>query len=348
MAFYLTKRVQKNRDVPFGEKTMKQWLKNAKAAELLIVSERTIKRWMTRPAARGALGAVRYGKQWRIPLLNDGSTWEIHADHRLRTAGVLLKPLWQRDLEKRGKEFARCELESYRLWLAAHSQLLERERITEEDVKAVLLLWQSACEILDSLPKGTEVDKLKPNFSDQLRARNFSEDRIRFIMSYWPKQKHFKLVRDAHTSEQLEKIRRRVDTAQAVKMCKNLGKKPTAENLRPLLHKDIMKHLNDTWEKLPGIVVKNPTEEEMRHITMASVQDEIMGKPPTLVTFDLRQPQNGLALRTVRNRHPLKKSPQKEIIAAVYDVQNSIPGVDERPHSGKTPIRDSKLSKNSD
>lgn len=322
---------------------MKQWLTNAKAAELLIVSERTIKRWMTRPIARNALGAVRQGKQWRIPLVNDGSTWEIHADHRLRTAGVLLKPLWERDLEKRGKESARYELESYRLWLAAYLTVLQRENITQEARDGILLLWRTARKILDKLPRGTEVATLKSEFPNQLRSRNFSEERIHAVMRYWPEVRHFKKVRDAHTQDQLETIHKRLDILQATRDLEQNGRKPTAENLRPLLHKNIMEHINDTREKLPGIVVKNPTEEEMRLYTMASVQDQIMGKTPPLVTFDLRAPQNGLRLRTFRHRHPLKQSPQKEIVAMVYGVRESIPGVDERPHSGKTPIRDSKL-----
>jgi hypothetical protein len=53
-----------------------QWLKNAKAAEILGVGERTIKSWMTKPTTRHALGAVRHGKQWRIPLPDDESNWE--------------------------------------------------------------------------------------------------------------------------------------------------------------------------------------------------------------------------------------------------------------------------------
>ena len=266
MPLYSVAEGAKKPKCPLWPKTMKQWLTNAKAAELLIVSERTIKRWMTRPAARGALGAVKHGKQWRIPLLNDGSTWEIHADHRLRTAGVLQKRLWERDLEKRGKQCDRYLVESYRLWLAAHFQLLKRERITEENIRALLLLWQTACEILESLPEGTEVDKLKSHFPESLRARNFSEERIRSIMSYWPNESYFKRVRTAHTLKRLEAIRRGVDVAQATKTCEQLGKNPTAENLRPLFHKDIMEHINDTREKLPGIVIKNPTEEDRKSV----------------------------------------------------------------------------------
>ena len=313
---------------PFSKPTIEpkeRWLKNAKAAKILGVDTRTIKRWMTIPAMRNALGAVRYGKQWRIPLLKSFSgdsewAWEMQTDYHLKEIGVHLKPSWEIELEKLGEEFARYELETYRLWLAAHSQLSAKsDGVTKDDIAAILLLWQTACKILDPLPEGTEVDKLKSKFPEQLRARNFSEDEIRFVMSYWPKQNVFKRVRNARTLEQLEKIRSGMDTAQAVKTCKNLGdKKATAEKLRLLLHHDFMEHINDTRDELPSLPV-----------------------------IDLRQPQNGFALRTFRKRHPLKNSPLKKVIAAVYNIQDGIPSVDEKPDTGKTPVRGSKHSENS-
>jgi hypothetical protein len=333
---------------PFSKPTIEpaeRWLKNAKAAELLGVTTRTIKRWMTNAAMRNALGAVRQGKQWRIPLpksFNGESefTWEMHTHNRLKEIGVHLQDSWEKGFEELGKQFARYELETYRLWLAAHSQLsVKSDGVTQEDITAILLLWQTACKILDPLPKGTEVDKLKSKFPGQLQARNVSEDRIRLIMSYWPEQNCFKPVRAARTLEQLEKIRTGMDTAQAVKTCKNHRQKPTADNLRPLLHENFMEHINDTRDALPGIVVKNPTGEEMNLYAMAGVQDQIMGKTPPLVTFDLRKPQTGLALRTFRKRHPLKNSPLKKVIQAVYHVQDGIPSVDDKPDTGKTPVR---------
>src|SRR5664280_260153 len=103
-----------------------------------------------------------------------------------------------------------------------------------------------------------------------------------------------------------------------------------------------MEHMNDTPENLPGIVVKNPTPEELRRLTMASVCDQIQGKQPPLVSIDFRQPQTGLALRTFRKRHPLRKPPQREIIITVYGTRDSIHGANETPHGGKTPVRSSK------
>jgi hypothetical protein len=331
-----------------------QWLKYAKAAELLGVNARTIKRWMQIQKAQKALGAVRHGQQWRIPRPADGWIWEVQTRRRLKEAGIDLKPSWEQTFDKLGKENNRYKLETYRLWLAAYSQAsVKSEGVTQEDITGILLLWQTACKILGSPPKGkkTEVDKLKSQFPESLRARNFSEERIHFIMSYWPEQKIFKRVRDAHTLKQLEKIRRRVDTAQAVKTCKNLGQKPTAGNLRPLLHKNFMEHINDTRDELPPNTIKAHTPEDIRRAMEADywqkqklVQGEInqfffsAGNPvetkkadvlPSLPVIDFRQPQDGLALRTFRNRHPLKQSPQKEIIETVFDIQNSIPGVDE-------------------
>jgi len=303
---------------PFSKPTIEpteRWLTNAKAAKKLGVEARTIKRWMNDPARRNALGAVRHGQQWRIPFPDNADAWEMQTDYRLKAAGVTRKPSWERALEKECKKSSHCQLETYRLWLAAHSQLsATSDGVTQEDITAILLLWQTACKILGSLPRGTEVDKLKSKFPDQLRMRNFPEKEIRSIMSYWPEQNYFKGVRAAHTLEQLENIRSGMDTVQAAKTCKNLGQKPTAGNLRPLLHKNFLTHINDTREELP------------------------------IGVHDLRQPQNGLKLRTFRNRHPLKKSPLKTVIATVYDVRDGIPGADENAHSGKTPVRDSKLS----
>jgi len=315
---------------------MKHWLTNAKAAELLIVGERTIKRWMARPAARGALGAVRHGKQWRIPLPNNGSNWAIHADHRLRTAGVLKKPLWGRDLEKCSKHCDRYLFESYRLWLATYARAVGHGAITQEDIMEILLLWQAACTILSLQPEKAEADKLKSKFPDQLRSRNLSESQILSIMSRWPGEHYFKKIRAADTMNKLEKIRRGFDIAQAAKTCEHLGKKPTAKNLRPLLHKNIMEHINDTRDKLPGIVVNNPTPEELQSITLASVCDQMQGKQPPLVLIDLRRPQRGLALRTFRERHPLRESPQREIVATVYGTKDSIPSAVDRPQIGKS------------
>src|SRR5260221_11971781 len=255
---------------PFSKPTIapkERWLKNAKAAEILGVDARTIKRWMKNPELRNALGAVRHGKQWRIPQpksFNGDSegAWESHARYNLKEIGIPLKARWQKALEESGRQFERNKLETYRLWLAAHLHLsVKPKAVTKEAITAILLLWQTVCEILESLPRGTEVDKLKSQFPERLKARDFSDERIHSIMSYWPDEKCFKIVHEAHTLKQLEIIRRRMDTMQAARTCENLGKKPTAKNLRPYLHKDIIEHINDTRDEPPKgfTVVNNPT-----------------------------------------------------------------------------------------
>lgn len=323
---------------------MSQWLKHTEAAAALAVDVRTIKRWMKCPAKRAALGAVRHGEQWRIPRPAEIWHWDVGARRNLKDLGVELKASWERDLEKLGKESARYELESLRLWLAAYIKALQRDNITQAARDEILLLLHAGRELLSKQPSGTEMSRLKSAFPGQLRAQGFSEGRIRTIMSYWPNESHFRRVRAAHTLKQLEAIRRGVDVAQAANKCEQQRNTPTAENLRPLFHKNTMEHMNDTPENLPGIVVKNPTPEELRRLTMASVCDQSQGKQPPRVSIDFRQPQKGLALRTFRKRHPLRKPPQRGIIAAVYGARDSIPGANETPHGGKTPVRGSKTS----
>jgi excisionase family DNA binding protein len=344
---------------------MKRWLTTAEAAGLLGVSKGTIKRWMKSPPQREALLAVRHGKQWRIPLPDYETTWEWQTRSRLKEAGVHLKSSWAQELHRLSKQCDRFLSESYCLWLAAHLQLLKREKIADEDIGEIISLWQTACEILRPLPEGTKVDKLKSQFPESLRARKFSEEDIRSIMSYWPDESCFKRVRAARTFEQLEEIRRGVDVAEAIKACEQEGKKPTAENLRPLLHDDIMAHINDTREKLPGIVFKPRTPDELRRAVEADACIQMNSGNPRRFTetrdaqgrthvhiqgqganqiIDFREPQDGLALRTFRNRHPLRKSPQREIVATVYGARDSIPGADDQPCGRKTPVRDSALS----
>jgi len=344
----------------------KQWLKNAEAAEALAVTAWTIKRWMRSQDTCKALSAVRHGKQWRIPRPDDLPLWEYQTRDRLKKLGIECKEAFELELEKLGKQHGCYALESYRLWLAAYGTVLERGRITQKARDAILQLWQVAGKILAPLPRyNMEVDRLKSQFPAGLLARHFHRVLaglrccsvsdplilwlivaalldVKAVMHYWPNPKHFELVHDADTLVKLEPIRRRLDYKQAVRDLKHLGKKPTTKNIGPLLHKDMMAHINDTREQLPGIVVKNPTGEEMRRITMASVCDQIAGKKPLLVTFDLRLPQHVLARRTVQKRHPQKKYPQKIIVARVYRIRPDIPGADKKDQTGKTLIRNSK------
>ncbi|MGO8926405.1 MAG: helix-turn-helix domain-containing protein [Limisphaerales bacterium] len=318
----------------------RQWLKNAEAAEALAVSERTIKHWMARPETREALGAVRHGKQRRIPRPDKLDHWCNDTRRRLVKLGIQLRPACERALERIGKRNARLYLESCRLWVAATMKALGRRDLTENARDAVILLWQVAHEILDPLPRDEmEVDKLKPQFLKHLRARPLSEERVNSVMSYWPEKEYFKQVCAAHTLKELEAIRRKLDYAQAICKLQQSGQKPTAELARPLVHEDIMAHINDTGEKLPGRVFKPETSHDLRRIVEASVY--LTNQQRAGMIIDLRKPQDGLPLRTFRRHHPVRKSPHREIVAAVYGAADSIPGADETSRSGKTPVRDS-------
>ena len=322
----LLKKCRKWRFAPFVPSPKHRWLKNSDAAEALAISVRTLKLWMTRPATRKALGAVRHGEQWRIPWPEeirvhemDGTIHKMECDpfcwanltrDRFEALGIPLSQPWERDIDRLCKRNDRYLLESCRLWLAAYAAVLGRGSMTQDARDAILRLFQTACEILDSLPRQKmELEKLKSKFPDQLRSRNTSQESIYSIMSYWPKRKHFKLVCAPRTLDELETIRRRLDYTQAVRDLEQSCQKLTGENLRPLLHKDIFAHINDTREKLAVMVM------------------------------DFREPQDGLPPRTFQNRHPKKQQPQRDIIAGVYRTRSSIPGAVQEPHTGKTPIR---------
>ena len=84
---------------------------------------------------------------------------------------------------------------------------------------------------------------------------------------------------------------------------------------------DFMAHINDTRDQMPGIVVKNPTPEELSDLIWVDMQEQIQGKPRSVTAIDFRQPQKGLTLRTFKYRHPKKNSPLNTIINTVFDYQ---------------------------
>ena len=325
-------------------RSKRRWLNTARAAELLAVDVRTIKRWMKVPTARLALGAVRQGKQWRIPMPVDEKSWEYEADDRLLTAGIVQKETWVRALERDCRPFNRCLIETYRLWLAAQIQASTKvEVITQLEIDAIGDLWLAAGNILKALPPKTKVDKLQSQFIEYFRAQNFSDEKILSIMDYWPEERVFKRVR---AESNLEKLRRNMDSAQAKKTCKNLRYKPTHENIKKYLHRDFMSHINDTREELPMgyAVLKNPTAEELRSCAMASVNEQMQGKPAPKVFVDFRKAQKQLSLRTVKDRYPMRKTTQKDIDNALDDVNDSIPSCEERINKGQVQVRGSKDS----
>ena len=144
------------------------------------------------------------------------------------------------------------------------------------------------------------MDKLKNEFPRQL-------------WRYWPAPCDFEDVRIAYALQELEQIRRRLDFLQAVRTLRQQhvqvrtgrkrGKPPTAENLRPLLHTDVLAHINDNGQELFPEVV------------------------------DCRQPQRGLTVYEFRKRYQLKQEPWKSIIAEVYGIRGSVPGVEDKQAS---------------
>ncbi len=291
---------------------MKQWLQNAEAAEALAVDVRTIKRWMQSAATQAALLAVQHGKQWRIPRPDNLDVWEFETRARLKNLGLTVKEAWERRLERIGKQCGRYHLESCRLWLAASAKAAEQEDISQDARDQILTLWRAANEILDPLPRHKmEVDKLREDFLAALKSRGLQTQEIDAVMSRWPEQRHFERVRAAHTLDALETIRRALDYTQAVCELKQAGAKPTEQNLRVLLHSDITAHINNTRQELLPCVI------------------------------DFRQPQDGLKRHTARKRHPKNGATQKEIVAAVYGIRDSLPGVDDKPSGKMTPKRGS-------
>jgi hypothetical protein len=204
-------------------------------------------------------------------------------------------------------QFQRGYLESCRLWLAAYAKILKRNSVTQNAREQVLLLWHVANDLLSSMPGGTRIDKLKANFPAALASRGLHCAQIGAVMQRWPNEKHFSGVRAAKKMTEIEAIRRKLDFLQAVRELKRTGRKITETNWRPLLHKDIMTHINDTREKLPPCVI------------------------------DFRQPQTGLKRYRSRKRHPVKGATQKQIVAVVCEIREAVPGAEELPSGKLTP-----------
>lgn len=285
----------------------KRWLPLARAAALLNVDEKTTKRWMKIAARRKALGAVKIGARWKIPLGKSHTSdselaWELQTRARLEQLGIRLKSDFQKEIEKLEQDSQRNELEAYRLWLAARQQLAARLKeegraITAEEVKQTMFLFETACEILKPLPRGADVDKLKAQFPVHLKARGLSDENIRSMMSRWPEEIYLKEVRAAYTLEALETIRRELDLMEAFQTCKHLGRKPTQMNAAPYLHTNLMGHITDISQELPkGVYV---------------------GSKP-----------KGISLRTAKRRYPQRKLQQKKTLAEVYDSPDKPPGTD--------------------
>jgi hypothetical protein len=317
-------------NVPFCQTN--RWLRNIEAAEALGITPRTIKRWVQCPAKRTALGVVRLGNQWRIPRPENLDYWRSDTCWRLKKLGIQLTPGWKRELRKRAKRNKPHLLEARRLWLAAClQQVAKRDGISQKARDGIFLLWQAACEILAQKPRyEMDADKFKSEFPKRFLARGLPEEQVRAVMASWPDSRFFTNVRAVHTFKDVEALRRTIDFWQACHDLKDSsGHIPPGRHISALLHQDISQHINDTRERLPGIVVRPKTPEELRRVVRACIY--LTNEQRAGITIDLRQPQDGLPLRTFRNRHPLRKSPQRDIVKEVYDVRDRIPGADEGP-----------------
>lgn len=294
---------------------------------------------MRSPAKRGALGAVRHKTQWRIPLPANVDLWEVQTREHLTKAGIKLKPAWARDLERLGQEYDRCMLQVSRLWLAAYRQLLRQGlTVTQEAKDSIILLSQIATELLKPLSRyKMDVEQLKSDFPTRLRLRGLSSEEVHVVMRYWPGREHFRLVANLRTRADVETVRRQIDYALAAQKLEREGWKPTADNLKPLLHHNMTSQINDSPEQLPGVIVKPQNHEQLRRLVNAAVCDNFANRKSPDVTLDFRKPQAGLSLRTFRDRFPKKQ--KQNIIGTVYRAETTVPG-DEANGQGK---RSSKL-----
>lgn len=318
------------------ENPEKKWLGNGEAAKLLGVTARTVTRWLGQTETRDVIGAIRHGKQWRIPHPQNPDSWCAAVRRRLKKHGVASN--LQRTLRRKARESGRWYLEALRLWLACYWTILKRDRVTTEAKEAICLLRQVAGEVLGQLQRHEmQIEKLKAEFAAAVLRRCSTKVEAQRVMRYWPNRASFEKVRTLHTFAKMEEFRRVLDYLQAVRLLEYQGKKPTEENIGPLLHKDVTTHINDLGEDLTGIVVKNPTGKELRDLALASVY----GQECRPIIVDVRQAQDGLSRRTVQQRHPRRQKPQTDIIAAVYRIRANLPGAEEEPPTGKKPARGS-------
>ena len=159
-------KVQKLAHVLFMSNDSENWLRNAEAAEVLVVNVRTIKRWMQRQNTREALSAVRHGKQWRIPRPANLLLWESETRRRFEAIGCPLAPVWKAELRNTARRCDRYMTEANRIWLASYAKAMSLGRFDQKARNGILILWQAACEILDPLPRcEMKFERLKPRFA---------------------------------------------------------------------------------------------------------------------------------------------------------------------------------------
>jgi len=261
-------------------------LKIAEAALLLDVNVRTIKRWMRDPVKRAALGAVRRGTQWRIPMPDNPSDWALRV--RVRT-----EPDLERYAERALTRLvrARKETDSWakRLWLACMLKAGLRGLISKTTRAAIDIIWEAASRL--TKPSNC-MKELRGQIERQLH--HLSEEERRAVMRTLANQSRFDDVERIRTKKEFEKVRRLLDYIQALKLAKRKRRKSTNAEIRPFLYPGFVEQMNDTGEYLP------PRTNDRRS-----------------------RPKRGIAERTIKIRHRRKDTAEAAIIAQVYNHNES-------------------------
>src|SRR5688572_16200979 len=91
-----------------------EWLSYEEAGRLLKVAARTVNRWMRSEEMRTILGAVRFGKQWRIPKVRDLTAWATTV--QAKRGPQDLKERIRRDVDKACRAAKLINFEAMRLW----------------------------------------------------------------------------------------------------------------------------------------------------------------------------------------------------------------------------------------
>jgi hypothetical protein len=244
-------------------------------------------------------------------------------------------------------------------WLKALQKAAEVEPIpiTQATKDRILQLWLLANSRLAQCDSATGKTPIERDL--RRRLADLKSELPERLLPYWPGEEHFQQVWAADKAKDLEAIRLRIDFTVGVLRARQTEKKEaahsTAKHLFPLLHRDITHQINDTGEDLahnyfeqtgkeppPGFILKAPTTVELRKISKRDwltqramprqirkgrdaqgkvfAQIEMFPGQPAFV--DIREPQEGIPLRTFRRWFPRKQKPWSEILRAIYGVSS--------------------------
>ena len=339
------------------------FFRQREVAELLGVDVRTVERWILDPAKREVFGPVRSRTRWRIPRPKSPEMWVNKVRPLLNVLGAHLKEPWELELETLDHEGDAYLPVIDRLYMAALFQSQARacpNPISPETKAGILDLRATVERRLASFVERSRGGKM-PNVAEmEKHLDGFKAILPDRLVSYWPDKRLLQCVRRKRRPSSLERLFRQLDATQAIGQANQSGRPPTAQNVRQMLHSNLTHQVNDTGEEFPPeLTVKAPTGKELR---LAAQRDHLAQRPipPSIpqssgaqlqtVTqaepfprqshvVDLREPQEGISLRGFRRFYPKKHASLRDIVNAIYDVQESNPAIDKKPHTGKTPIR---------